>query len=596
MDKRFSMTLAVSFLFLFLYMQIRSPTRPTAPPPSSTEVVTEPASEPETPAAPELPSEATQAGRDDAIVVDTDLFRAVFSNHGAVLLSLQSKEYFSAVGIDPNSGEARNPEIWLPLIVDMESQPYSLSLRRNVDEGLPLDQVNWELQREETLDGATVLVFRFDTGGGRSFEKKMVFRPAQHWIDIDFTFENSSASGGLESYLLTSAANMPGEGGARFQRPPSAVVGFRGDTDLEDFPGPSLRGEKRSVEVRGRSERLALFGSHNNFFAAVLSPRDDETADRISSVTCAAVLDKPGLAQAIEDWEAQAGHIIPPDERADLHEEFGGNAQATAIVNVPRQAGRKTLSFQFFVGPKSPPLMQSENLVTFRSLYEFDYRSMAWINKSLLWTLRFFHGLTGNWGIAIILLTVLVKTLLFPMNRLHSRQMEAFQKKIAKLKPKLEEIKKKYKNNVRKYHEQQQKMMREHGVRAPVFGCLILFLQFPVFIGLFQILRTSFELRHAPFLGWIHDLSQPDALPMPFLFESINLLPLLMVAAMVIHSKLMPKPADEQAAQMQKMMLIMPFLFCFFLYSYASGLSLYMLTNALLGIVQTKLLKVAVPT
>jgi YidC/Oxa1 family membrane protein insertase len=209
--------------------------------------------------------------------------------------------------------------------------------------------------------------------------------------------------------------------------------------------------------------------------------------------------------------------------------------------------------------------------------------------------MRAMHSLTHNWGVAIILLTLTVKILLFPLNRLQSRTMEQFQKKMKLLQPQLDELKKKYKGNLQKLNVEQQKIMREHGVRPPIFGCLVVFLQMPVWYGLFQIMRSAPELRHAPFMLWIGDLSAPDVVPLPFtlpIIGTLHLLPILMVIAWLAQNRMMPKPTDPQQAQMQKMMNFFPFMMGFFLYSYASGQSLYMLTNSLLGMLQMKLLRV----
>ena len=137
--------------------------------------------------------------------------------------------------------------------------------------------------------------------------------------------------------------------------------------------------------------------------------------------------------------------------------------------------------------------------------------------------------------------------------------------------------------------------MAKHGVRPPVFGCLILFLQMPVWYGLFQIMRTAPELRQQPFFGWITDLSAPDVVPLPFgMFgvHSFHLLPIVMVLAWLVQNRMMPKATDPQQAQMQKMMNFFPFVFGVMLYSYASGQSLYMLVNSILGMLQMKFLRV----
>ncbi len=598
MDRRFSLALLVSLAFVFMYVSL---TQPKIPPrkdsaAATTEAETENAATPETPVGLSEDFVATDAELDEEILVDTDLFRARLSNRGAVIRELFSKVHSRSV--ESSQSEEPPPESeWLPYIQDMDPEFGTLGLRANSGDGPELERAVWAVTRE-AVDGGEEVRFRLEDGAGMSYEKVFRFRNGLHAVDVEIRIANQDPSrGGTRSFLLTAAGNMPGEGGAKWQRPPSAVVVFGDDPEFEDFPGSSLSdGDSRMVETPSGSARF--FGSHTNFFAAVLEPLDEATAGCVLRVKCEAVLDRFAVDTAVEEFRAAQGSAPGSATLRDIREDAENNARAMAILEVPMNSAEpQVLRFQLFAGPKDPGLMEDERYAAFRTLYIADYKRFAWINKTLLWTLRRFHDLTGNWGVAIILLTVLVKTLLFPMNRMQSRTMEQFQKKMAKLKPQLEEMKKKYKNNTRKFHEAQQKLMREHQVRPPVFGCLILFLQFPVFIGLFQILRTSFELRHQPFFGWIDDLSQPDALGLPFalplLGATLNVLPLLMMASMVVHTKLMPKPADPQAAQMQKMMLFMPFIFGVFLYSYASGLSLYMLTNALLGIVQAKFLKVA---
>jgi YidC/Oxa1 family membrane protein insertase len=122
-----------------------------------------------------------------------------------------------------------------------------------------------------------------------------------------------------------------------------------------------------------------------------------------------------------------------------------------------------------------------------------------------------------------------------------------------------------------------------------------MFLQFPVWISLFQILRTSIELRHAEFVGWVNDLSAPDALPLPFSIgpiDTVNVLPILMAVANVVQLRFQPKPADESQAQMQKIMgMLMPIMMLVFLYSYPSGLSLYIFTSSVLGILEFQIIR-----
>jgi len=220
------------------------------------------------------------------------------------------------------------------------------------------------------------------------------------------------------------------------------------------------------------------------------------------------------------------------------------------------------------------------------------------LGHGMLAVLRFFHGLCGNWGVAIILLTLLVRLVLFPINRRSQTAMARYQSKMKRVQPKLEEVKKRFASDPKKLREAQARIMQEEGAFPPLGGCLPMFLQLPVFFGLFSALRTSFDLRQAPFGLWIHDLSRPDQLlrldlRLPLLpdIEYLNVLPILMVVLWVLQQLGMPKPADEQAARMQKMMMFMPVIFGVFLYNYAAGLSLYMMTTSGLSIIEQKVIK-----
>jgi YidC/Oxa1 family membrane protein insertase len=172
--------------------------------------------------------------------------------------------------------------------------------------------------------------------------------------------------------------------------------------------------------------------------------------------------------------------------------------------------------------------------------------------------------------------------------------------KMKRLQPKIDELKKKHADDPAKLRQAQAELMQKEGAFPPLGGCLPLFLQFPIFIGLFQALRVSFDLRHAPFFGWIEDLSHPDRLleinlatGLPFIgtIQYLNILPPLMVVLWIAQQATMPKPADEQAAKMQRMMMFMPAVFGVFLYNYAAGLSLYMITGSLLGIIEQHVIK-----
>jgi YidC/Oxa1 family membrane protein insertase len=323
------------------------------------------------------------------------------------------------------------------------------------------------------------------------------------------------------------------------------------------------------------------------YFAALLVP-DDGTL--VGQVYPLAVPDRLKLERHVAlqqpPSEAEAQRL-----RAELAGKVGPNAAVDLQLWVPRldPGASQAFGFELYHGPKD---LETAALPGYGYLYpviESSYGTwvwLYWINRTLLQILRTFHGLVGNWGVAIILLTLLVKGLLFPLNRRQQTSMARYAAVMQRLKPQLDELKAKYKNNMRKYNEEQMKLIRAEGASPPVGGCLLMFLQLPVWVGLFQILGSSIELRQSYFVGWIDDLSRPDRMPFGFFgFETINLLPLLMSAATMVQMRFQTKPADPAQAQSQKIMgLLMPVVMLFFLYGYSSGLSLYIFTSSLIGI------------
>lgn len=206
----------------------------------------------------------------------------------------------------------------------------------------------------------------------------------------------------------------------------------------------------------------------------------------------------------------------------------------------------------------------------------FDYFA-----KILLAGLLFFNKYVQNYGLAIILLTIVVRVALFPLNQKSYKSMKEMQA----LQPKVTELREKYKKNPQEMNRKMMELYRTHKVN-PMGGCLPIAFQMPIFIALFQALRYAVELRGAHFL-WIKDLSEPDrlfTLTVPFNLP-INLLPLLVIGAMVIQQKMTPMAGGQSEAQ-QKIMQYMPIFFGFLFYSMPSGLTVYFLVSTVLGLVQ----------
>ena len=187
-----------------------------------------------------------------------------------------------------------------------------------------------------------------------------------------------------------------------------------------------------------------------------------------------------------------------------------------------------------------------------------------------------------NYGVALIILTIIVRALLHPL----TRKSQVGMAKMQKLQPMVEELQKKHADDKQKLTQEQMALWRKYGV-SPMGGCLPMLFQMPVLFALFGALRAAIELRHAGFL-WVDDLSQPDTLfrlpvYLPIVGNEFNLLPLLMAAVMVLTQRSTMKAATEQARQQQKMMKFMPIIFAVFLYHMPSGLCLYILTSTSVG-------------
>jgi len=210
------------------------------------------------------------------------------------------------------------------------------------------------------------------------------------------------------------------------------------------------------------------------------------------------------------------------------------------------------------------------------------FGTFDFIAQILLQLLLFFFSLVHNWGLAIIILSLAVYFLLFPLSMKQMRSMKEMQL----LQPKIEALRKEYKDNPQKLNKEVMELYREHKVN-PLGGCLPLILQMPIFFALYQALIRSVALRGAHFL-WIKDLSAPDRAfvfqkAIPLLGNQINILPILMAIGMFVQQKISSPQTTGEAAQQQKMMsIIMPIMFGVIFYQMPSGLVLYWFVNSML--------------
>ena len=249
------------------------------------------------------------------------------------------------------------------------------------------------------------------------------------------------------------------------------------------------------------------------------------------------------------------------------------------IVPTGTIAPGATMKFdaRLFAGPQDQDMLAAVepglNLVV-------DYGWLTIIAQPMFELLTWLHKMLGNWGLAIIALTVIIKGVFFPLSAASYKSM-ARMKKVA---PRLAAMKERYGNDRMKMNQAMMELYKEEKIN-PLGGCLPIVIQIPVFIALYWTLLASVEMRHAPFYGWITDLSAPDTLfgTIPGINMPIGLLPIVMAASMFIQTKMNPTPPDPIQA---KMMTIMPIVFSIFFFFFPAGLVLYWVVNNVLSIAQ----------
>ena len=227
--------------------------------------------------------------------------------------------------------------------------------------------------------------------------------------------------------------------------------------------------------------------------------------------------------------------------------------------------------FRMYYGPK-----EDEELLKFgHNLVVSHDMTLEILAGPLLDLLRLIYGYVGNYGVAIIILTIIVRLVLFPLTFKGMKSM----KRMQQLSPRMKKLQAKYKNNKEKLNKEMMELYRKNRVN-PLGGCLPMLLQIPVFFALYSSLSSAVELRHAPFMFWISDLSQPDGL---------GITPLLMGASMYFQQKLTPQTAMMDSTQ-AKVMQMLPFIFTIFTFTFPSGLTLYWVTSNVLSIAQQQII------
>ena len=467
--------------------------------------------------------------------VENDRYRAVFTDRGGALTALWHKEH----SVDPDAPPS--PKTWVPIVREgaRPGQP-ALTLHGNEEiYGENPAHETWEV----TPDAGRGVTMTRRTARGHVLTKAVLLPAEGDALDVRITVarpQGSDAAAASLTLVGPSAAYV--EDAYRDiigLEPPHVVLLERSGGDNETETIDTIAEEPL---VRGYSARrgcifhgLGLRGAYV-FTAFVLHRAEGDTS----------------VAGPIRRAEGRAIEL----ER-DIERKPGETSRQSMLAKVAFETplgadGSGTTRFRLFAGPTSVEAMRAEGLDE-----AIDFGIFGAIGRVLMWLMKLLQSLVGSYGVAIMLMTLVVRACLFPVSFKTQLGMQRYQKKITKIKPLLDEVQKKYANNPQKLNQEKLKVMREHKIGLPL-GCLMMFIQLPIWFALFQALRVEFALRHKPFL-WCDDLSMPDRLFAMPIFENVfllpsyfNLFPILMLVLWVAQQRVTPMAqSDDPQVQMQ---------------------------------------------
>ena len=493
------------------------------------------------------------------VSIETEDYWAVFTNDNAGLKHFKFKKYKDRV---EESGMAvrlvQFVEGLLGKKVEEPKKPEPLDLIAKEEEGLPLGLKlvdsktsfgagNWEVDKE------TLTLSRGGEDGEVTFEKGLEnglkvlkhyrFHPETYTIDIDVEIQNPTAQEatlqmGLDWVGKIELAKLADEGNKDFGLRYAFLKNEK--VEVKQFGGassggcvPSCGPQKRTVEVSQFSDRgeIKWFSFGGEYFSAMLIP-----------------------PPAVKD--------VALSVKTDDKDTLSATIYAAPVTVAPGQSAK--IPYRAYLGPKDERQLKAIG-VEAEKLVNFGWFTV--VAKPLLWFINLTHGLTKNYGIDIILISILIKIIFLPLTQISFKSMKEMQK----IQPEMNRLREQYKNDKARLQQEIMLLYKRRKVN-PMSGCLPMVIQIPVFIALYNALQNTIEMRHAPFFLWIRDLSAKDPL---------YITPIIMGATMVIQQKMTPSAADPAQA---KMMLLMPVMFTFLFLNFPAGLVLYWMVNNILSI------------
>lgn len=479
-----------------------------------------------------------ESAEEKEITIDTPLYVAILSNNGPSIKSFKLKKYRET--LDPESPAVE-------LFSGKEHTNSFFSFHFDTQNLLNKKNLIFDTTGESAVinSGQTHkdIKFQYITENGLIIEQTYRFFPEKYEIGLFFNIINQTQNY-LTGKIRAEINNLPPEKKGNYFSSIGATLFI--DNELENLEPDDLEEE---VTLSGNIDWLAY---ENGYFISAIIPEDKaETSFR-------GILQPSGIVTA--------NHISP------------------AIDLPPSTPVSK--EYSLFLGPRDINILKNFGKKLDEAVYFGFFHIIA---KPLHFALIFFNDYVNNYGISIIILTIIIKILFWPLTQKSQKSM----KEMKKIQPLMTKIREKYKNDKERMNKEMMGLYRTYKVN-PMSGCLPMLIQIPVFFALYRTLMGSIELRHAPFMLWIDDLAAPDRLfsfsfSIPFMDPpyGIPVLTLLMGASMFITQKLTPAVGDPAQA---KIMMFLPIMFTVMFINFPSGLVLYWLTQNILSIGQQYLI------
>lgn len=517
-------------------------------------------------------------------VVDTPLYRVEISELGARPISWQIKSSAYVTNIKTSDKDAPTTSTveLVPQVGDPMKREYPLQFT-----GSTVRNFNTELftVAEEKSETGTTLTFTSNEVDGLRVVKEFKFRANTYTVGVVVKYINGDA-------VRQKLGSEQGFG-----------IGWQGG-----FGDPEMADRVHGMVTPVMASAGSVYAPtiHLGDEPYVLSKELDWAGQEKKYFT---VL----LVPTVENPMVRATAVVRPENESPEYETKGMNPPVSIDVFHAQKnlevSESATYTYQLYVGPKNLEALKLEKysmreggLSPDRVVFHYIPLKMSWLRPLcllLLTLMRELHEIIGAWGLAIIGTTMIVRTVMYPVTHWAIKNSARTMVETQRMKPEMDELRKKFKNDPMKLNQAMMQLYRDHGTSpfSGFRGCLPALLQMPVFMALYVVFEQSVELRGQSFL-WIPDLSGPDqfihwGVALPLIGSSFNLLPILMSITNYIQMRLMQMPAqDEMQAQIQKqMMIMMPIMFTFFLYHLPSGLILYWTISNLWGIAQGWLTK-----